>query len=652
MAAHKSHTSHPSHPPKPPHRLKPPKKAVPSRQATRSQLETQLRGARRELAGRQDNAAAMESMRVSRAAIESSREHYLDLFEFGPVGYLTVDRSGVIRDLNLTAADLLARKRANLVGIPFLMLVAQPGRRPFLSHLNRLHRGEPQSSVELELKRLDGSRVPVHVISVPRIGGSVRAVEYRCVMLDLSERKLAEAHTAALARLGLTLSAATNPATAALAVVDAALEYCGWDACFLLMCDPATGGVTNLVHMDTIKGRRVPVPPLEEGRPPSPMVDKVMREGPQLILRRSEAEAGPLTARFGDVSRVSLSLMFVPVRLAGKSMGVLSVQSYRPNAYTGEDLVALQGLANHAAVALARLQSEADLLRANAELEARVAARTAELQQYRDHLQELVKQRTTELEAANVQLRQEITQREAAEEALLRRSEELKRSNLDLEQFAYVASHDLQEPLRAVGGFVRLLEHRFNDKLDPKGREYITGAAEGANRMGQLIQDLLALSRVSTAAQEFTLANLGVPLDTALHNLQFAIKAANASVTRDKLPKVRVDERQMFQLFQNLIGNALKFRNEAPPQIHIGARAEKGRWVISVRDNGIGIDPQYSERIFQVFQRLHTRTKYPGTGVGLAICKRIVERHGGRIWVESHPGQGTTFFFTLAADVG
>jgi PAS domain S-box-containing protein len=270
-----------------------------------------------------------------------------------------------------------------------------------------------------------------------------------------------------------------------------------------------------------------------------------------------------------------------------------------------------------------------------------------ELVQYRSHLQELVAQRTRELEAANKQLRMEIAARKVAEEALLRVAEDLKRSNLDLEQFGYAASHDLQEPLRAVAGYVKLLEHRFPEKLDAKMREYIAGAAEGAIRMERLITDLLSYSRVGTEGRGFAPANLQTVLNSVLHTLQFRIRAAHATVTSDPLPTLEVDEGQIAQLFQNLIGNALKFHGERPPQLHVGARPEAGRWVFWVRDNGIGIEPQHFERIFQVFQRLHTRNKYPGTGIGLAICKKIVERHGGAMWVESKPGAGSTFFFSL-----
>jgi len=237
--------------------------------------------------------------------------------------------------------------------------------------------------------------------------------------------------------------------------------------------------------------------------------------------------------------------------------------------------------------------------------------------------------------------------RKRAQAALQLTAEEVKRSNRDLEQFAYIASHDLQEPLRAVGGYVKLLERRFPQNMDPKALEYIHGAADGAERMERLISDLLAYSRVGTRGEIFSPADLDAILNEAMRNLQNSIGSTGAKITRGAMPALAVDATQMMQVFQNLIGNAIKFRGERPPEIHVGAEKQPGRWVFSVRDNGIGIEPQYFERIFQIFQRLHTRRHYSGTGIGLAICKRIVERHDGAIWVESEPGQGSTFFFSL-----
>ena len=257
----------------------------------------------------------------------------------------------------------------------------------------------------------------------------------------------------------------------------------------------------------------------------------------------------------------------------------------------------------------------------------------AELTRYREHLEELVQQRTSELETANAHLR--------------RTTAELASSNQELEQFAYVASHDLQEPLRAVTGYLGLIERQLGEQLEGKARHHMDGAVQGASRMHTLITDLLALSRVGTRGQAPEPADLDAVLDQALEGLGASVRETGARITRDPLPILCVDASQMAQLFQNLIGNALKFRGELPPEIHVSAERKPGQWVFGVRDNGIGIESQYFERIFLIFQRLHTRKRYSGTGIGLAICKKIVERHGGAIWVESQPGQGSTFYFSI-----
>ena len=236
------------------------------------------------------------------------------------------------------------------------------------------------------------------------------------------------------------------------------------------------------------------------------------------------------------------------------------------------------------------------------------------------------------------------------EAALARQAQELTRSNVELEQFAYVASHDLQEPLRMVKSYLQLLERRYQDKLDSDANEFIAFAVDGATRMGMLINDLLKYSRVGTQGKPFEPTACPIVLEQVLNNLKVAIKESEAVVTWTDLPTVMADEVQLIQVLQNLIGNALKFRQpDVRPEIHVGVERKDGEWVFSVQDNGIGIDPQYFRRLFMIFKRLHARDEYPGTGIGLAICKKIVERHGGRIWIESDgvPGQGATFYFTL-----
>jgi light-regulated signal transduction histidine kinase (bacteriophytochrome) len=259
-----------------------------------------------------------------------------------------------------------------------------------------------------------------------------------------------------------------------------------------------------------------------------------------------------------------------------------------------------------------------------------VAARDRRI---RGHLEEMVTARTRELNNANVNLK--------------KHADDLARSNKDLEQFAYVASHDLQEPLRAVAGFMALLKTRYHAAMDETAKEYIDFAVEGAERMQNLIHDLLAYSRVGTKGGAFASLRMRDAFDDAVKNLKASIDETGASVTCDELPLVNADASQMTQLLQNLIGNAIKFHGPRKPEITVSAARKGGRWEIRVVDNGIGIEPQYFERIFLIFQRLHGRAQYKGTGIGLAVCKRIVERHGGLIGVESKPGEGSVFYFTI-----
>jgi PAS domain S-box-containing protein len=284
-----------------------------------------------------------------------------------------------------------------------------------------------------------------------------------------------------------------------------------------------------------------------------------------------------------------------------------------------------------------------------------------ELAVYRRSLEDLVAARTAELQAAVADLngsrraalnllKDTMEARRAAEQAetsIRRAAEDLERSNKDLEQFAYVASHDLQEPLRAVGGFMGLLKKQYNENLDAGAREYIEQAIEGAERMQALINDLLTFSRVGTRGAAFAVINMKEAADRALKNLQAAIAESTTIVTCGSMPEVSADLSQMTQLIQNLIGNAIKFHGPRRPEVHLTAQRKDDCWVFSVADNGIGIEPQYFDRIFLIFQRLHTRSQYKGTGIGLAICKKIVERHGGKLWVESRVDVGSTFYFTL-----
>jgi len=278
-----------------------------------------------------------------------------------------------------------------------------------------------------------------------------------------------------------------------------------------------------------------------------------------------------------------------------------------------------------------RKQAEETLKKAHAELEKRVQERTAELA------------------ALNEELRKEIEARKQAERMLELKANELARSNADLEQFAYSVSHDLREPLHVVAGFLRLLAKRCQGKIDSKGQEYIDHAIKSVQRMEQMIDDILSYSRISTRGKEFELTDCNHVLDQVLEDLKLAIEESGVSITREPLPTVMADAGQLARVFQNLLGNAIKFRSDRPLKIRVGAERLGDHWRFFVQDNGIGMCSKDCERIFFLFERLHDKSKYPGTGIGLAICKRIIERHGGRIWAESEPGQGSTFYFTIPA---
>lgn len=264
------------------------------------------------------------------------------------------------------------------------------------------------------------------------------------------------------------------------------------------------------------------------------------------------------------------------------------------------------------------------------------------------HSEESLRGMNDELTLLNERLETELQQRSNAEEQMKLALKELERSNKELEQFAYVASHDLQEPLRMVANYTRLLEKRYKENLDESALEYIQFAVDGASRMQMLIKGLLDYSRISMRGKEYQLTDMNKILSDALKNLSLLINESDASISKEDMPSVHCDQLQIMQLFQNLIGNALKFRDkERKPEITITSERSGEMWLFAVKDNGIGISQEFFERIFYIFQRLHSRVEYPGTGIGLAVCKRIVERHGGQIWVESTPGKGTTFYFTL-----
>jgi signal transduction histidine kinase len=275
---------------------------------------------------------------------------------------------------------------------------------------------------------------------------------------------------------------------------------------------------------------------------------------------------------------------------------------------------------------------------------------------HNDEIGDLTKafnQMSTDLKSvttSKTELEGEIAERKQTEEELEKRTRELSRSNDELKQFAYVASHDLQEPLRMVTAYLTRLENNCGDKLDDKGKVYLGFAVEGGLRARNLVQDLLTFSRIDAQGKPFQETDMDTVMDVVTNNLAVQIKEQRAMVTHGPLPHVTADDGQMVQLLQNLVSNGIKFRKEEDPQVRVECTRQGNDWLFTVQDNGIGLDQQYADKIFVIFQRLHTKEEYPGSGIGLAISKKIVERHGGRIWVESEMGKGSSFHFTLPAE--
>jgi light-regulated signal transduction histidine kinase (bacteriophytochrome) len=386
--------------------------------------------------------------------------------------------------------------------------------------------------------------------------------------------------------------------------LDKVLEVTGREQGYIRLKDPTTGNLVLAAHSGISQNF---VETLLNERTPGGKSDQVFESGEPLII--NDPETSPLkeqTRREGI-----RCFAWVPLKVRGRAVGIVNVSTVSPTPFQPREVELLQAIGNVIGVALENANLFEETERSNREIK-------------------LAKEK---LEMVN--------------SALTVQAAELARSNTELQHFAYVASHDLQEPLRMVASYMQLLARRYKGKLDSDADEFIGFAVDGATRMQTLITALLTYSRVGTQAKAFEPIDCDAVLDTILGGLKTAIEDSGAVITRDPLPTVMGDGTQLGQLFQNLIGNGVKFRGAVAPQIHVSSRRNGKGWIFSVRDHGIGIDSRYTERIFVMFQRLHAKGEYPGTGIGLAICKKIVERHGGEIWVESRPGDGSTFYFTI-----
>ena len=569
------------------------------------------------------------------AALQAYAEEIYDLYNQSPCGYHSLDATGTFSHINDTELSWLGYTRDEVLHkLKFSDLATPNSALAFQEHFSKFKQQGWISDVEFELVRKDGTILPVSLSATAIKGSEGDFLMSRSTLFDITDRKRAQT---ALQQANEQLEARVQERTAALSQVNA------------------------LLHSELIERKQVEQALLESEK----QLRTITNALPVLIAyidadQRFRFHNQTYEQWFGcdwtDIQGQHLSQVlgeqayqsikpYVKRALSGETATYESLVPYKNDGNRWVSATYLPDINQQGAV-----QGYFALI---ADITDHKLAEQAILHM-NEALEIKVEERTTALKQLNA---------------------ELVNSNRELEQFAYIASHDLQEPLRAVIGYTQLLMQEYQTLFDASAQQYAEYIVDGGKRMQQLIQDLLHYSRVGTRDLVFTPIGCNVVLDQVLSNLQVAIAERQALVTSDLLPTVTVDKLQLTQLLQNLIGNAIKFCRDDAPRVHISARrageaeAQKKQgepeggdsenqletsphspettWLFSVHDNGIGIKPRYLERIFEIFKRLHTRTEFPGTGIGLAVCKKIVERHGGHIWAESQPGTGTTFYFTL-----
>jgi PAS domain S-box-containing protein len=549
----------------------------------------------------------MQERKQAEEALRESQDRNRDLVEYSQYLICTHDLKGQILSVNQEGARLLGYDQRELLNKNVRDFLAHDVRDEFDTYLDTIHKhGTAEGLMLLQTaageKRIweYNNTLRTEGVTSPIVRAMAHDVTER-IHADKAVKRLAQ-ENAIVAKIGQIISSTLNVNEVYDQFCEEVRKVIPFDRIATTMIDHEKGTLHNefILSNNDVPDRRLGnVIPLAGS-----LTEEVMHKRSVQLIHIEERDE--LAVRFPGLLPLFdagyRSFLAAPLISKDQVIGTLHIFSVKSKTYTEADKNLAESIGNQIAGAI-----------------------------------------------ANVRL---FTERKHAEEALKEKTEELARSNRDLEQFAYVASHDLQEPLRMVTSYVQLLARRYKGKLDSDADEFIGFALDGSLRMWKLINDLLTYSRVGTREKELKPTDCETVLDQSLNNLKVAIEENGAVVTHDPLPMVMVDNPQWVQVFQNLIGNAIKFRGNEPPCVHVSASRNGNGWIFSVRDNGIGIAPEYAESIFTIFKRIHGRQDYPGTGIGLAICKKIVERHGGHIWMESEVGKGATFYFTLPSKGG
>ena len=491
-----------------------------------------------------------EELRKAQLELEDSRRQYFELYDLAPVGYLTVDKNGLIIKVNLTGADIFGEPRENLINNAFIRFIASNFKRAYHEHTQKVL--ENQTKQQCELKLISNNEIPLFVslntIAVNDEDGDFK--EFRIILTDITEHKKLEE---AFIKEKVELQTIFDSSRAYIFYKDKENRFLQVNKAFAKIIGRPKEELESVSLFDIFPKKQAEAYWKDD--------KEVMKSGKSKI---NIIEPMPYkdTIRYVQTDKI-------PYRdLDGNIIGIM-------------------GFAN------------------------------------------------------------DITVRKKIEEDLERTMKELKRSNKELEEFAYVASHDLREPLRMITSFLQLLEQRYNDKLDKDANEFIEYAVNGAKRLDAMITDLLKYSQVSNKEIDQSNVNFNEVIEQVFLILEILINENSAVITYDQLPTITSDEKMMVQVFQNLIVNAIKYKDKKTPKIHISALRKGNQYVFAVKDNGIGMSPEHMDRIFTIFKRLHTYEEHEGTGIGLSIVQKIVHRHHGKIWAESEPGKGSTFYFTI-----